>query len=352
MKKFGKAVIFILILLLLLTFADRAFMPHTDFSADTTKGCDELDYIVLGTSNVFYNVNPTVIWNETGYTGYNLSSEQAPIIINYYQLKSELKKHKPKVVFFDTGGFQYNYGKASFNQLSLDKMPLSLDKLKLISELREDDENDNNITADNYKKINYLIPLYKFHSRWKEIFEGTLYSKYHAGYEHTFMGYVATKSSYVYKRDYKWLPENEELGKPYITEISDVNRHYFALMRALCEQNGVELILIKTPSKGWTSDIRKSVVEFAKEEGLEFFDMNTAENLEKIKIDEKKDFADSSSHFNIYGTEKISRYLAQYMQKTCAFEDKREADGKAYPGTTAAVWNGLYKSYLAYAEAD
>ncbi|MCQ2513362.1 MAG: hypothetical protein MJ092_08280 [Lachnospiraceae bacterium] len=351
MKNLGKALIFILILLLLLIGANALFMPQTDFSADTSKGCEELDYIVLGTSNVFYDVNPTVIWDEAGFVGYNLSSEQAPIIINYYQLKNELKKHTPKVVFFDTSGFQYNYGKASFNQLSLDKMPLNFDKLKLIGELKEDDEKDNSITVDRYKKINYLIPLYKFHSRWKELFEGTLYSQYHDKYEHLFMGYVATKDHYVYEKDYKWLPTNEELGAGYVTEITDVNRHYFGLMRELCESKEIRLVLFKTPSKGWTQDIHEAVTEFAKEEGLEFFEMNTPEPLAEMGIDEKTDLADSSSHFNVYGSEKISRYLARYMKRTCNFSDKRKTEAQN-PESTIAFWNGLYESFRSYVEAE
>lgn len=143
MRKIARAVCFGLILALLLALANKILMPDTDFSADTKGGVvDEPDYIMLGTSNVFYNVNPLVIWDETGYTGYNVSSEQAPLIISYYELKNELKHRVPKTVFLDCGAFEYNYGTPSFNQLSLDKMPLNLDKMKLISELGEDDRSE------------------------------------------------------------------------------------------------------------------------------------------------------------------------------------------------------------------
>ena len=346
MKKFAKAVVFCLLLALLLALFNRILMPDTDFSADERGGVlDGADYMVVGTSNVFYNVNPLVIWNETGFTGYNVSSEQAPLIISYYELKNEFRKRVPKVVFLDCGAFEYNYGTPSFNQLSLDKMPFNFSKLELIVKLGEDDENNQIKERNEYSKLNYLIPLYKFHERWKEIFSGTLKSRYHSKYEHTFMGYVAEKSNYVYEKDYKWLPTLEEFGGTWLTEISDLNKEYLEKIRSLCEDNGAELVLIKTPSKGWILEMHDAVTEYAKEIGLPFFDMNTEEALDKIGIDENKDFADSSSHFNIYGAEKVSRYLAQYMKQYPTMNDRR---GKKDPLETS--WNQMYQEYLEYRE--
>ena len=346
MKKFARAVCFCLITVLLLALLNRILMPDTDFSADLKGGvADEPDYIMLGTSNVFYNVNPLVIWDESGYTGYNVSSEQAPLIISYYELKNELKKRKPKTVFLDCGAFEYNYGTPSFNQLSLDKMPLNMDKLRLISELGEDDENNQIKEKNEYSKINYLIPLYKFHERWKDILDGTLKSRYHDKCEHTFMGYVAEKSVFVYEKEYHWLPTLKEFGGTYLTEVSDLGREYLSKIRTLCEENGIELVLFKTPSKGWIREMHEAVTELAKEEGLSFLDMNSEAVLEELQIDENKDFADSSSHFNIYGAEKVSRYLAAYMKQNCSFTDKR---GQKDPLETA--WDQLYQEYLDYKE--
>ena len=347
MKKLGKAVLFCLILAVLLAFLNRILMPDTTFQADTEKIGDEVDYMVVGTSNVFYCVNPTVIWNEAGYTGYDLSLEQAPLIITYYQLKAELKKVKPETVFLDCAAFEYNYGIASMNQLALDKMPLSMDKLRLIKALGEDDK-DHHIAEENkYSKINYLLPLHKFHDRWKEIFGGTLKSRYHEKYENTFAGYVATKDHFVYQNPHKWLPTMEEFGASFETNITDLNREYFEKIQALCAEHDVELILIKTPSKGWLLETHKNMKQFAEEEGLEFLDMNEETVIEALAIDEQVDFCDSSSHFNIYGTEKISRYLAEWMQAHQDYADKR------VQGTgTNAYWNFLYADYLAFKNAE
>ena len=311
MKKLGKAVLFCLILTLLLALFNKILMPDTQFRADTKELGSEVDYIFLGTSNVFYCVNPVIIWNEKGYTGYDLSLEQAPLIVSFYQLKEELKKVRTKTVFLDCAAFEYNYGVPSMNQLALDKMPFSWDKLKLIHELGEDDADHHVAAEQTYNKISYLIPLYSFHERWKEIFEGTLKSRYHGKYEHTFAGYVANKDHYVFKKDYRWLPTMEEFGGVYETTITPFNREWFEKIRNLCVE------------------------------------MNDENVITALSLDEQNDFCDTSSHFNIYGTEKISRYLAAYMEKKASYTDQR------IQGTGInAYWNQLYETYLDYKNSD
>ena len=88
------------------------------------------------------------------------------------------------------------------------------------------------------------------------------------------MGYVADKSTYVYEKEYRWLPTLEEFGGKYLTEISDLNREYLGKIRALCEDNGAELVLFKTPSKGWILEMHEAASAYAREEGIPFFDMN------------------------------------------------------------------------------
>ena len=346
LNKLIRAVLFCLILAFLLALWNQILMPDTNFSADESGGLlNDAEYMILGPSTVFYNVNPLVIFDEAGFTGYNVASEQAPLIISYYELKNEFQKRIPKAVFLDCMGLTYNYGSPSFNQLSLDKMPFNLNKLELIANLGEDDEFNQIRKRNEYSKVNYLIPLYKFHDRWKEIFDGTLKTRYHSSYEHTFLGYVAEKNVHVYERDYPWLPTISELGGSSLTEVSDLNRTYVKKIHALCSENGAELILLRTPSKMWTKEMNAAAKALAKEEGVAFFDMDEERHLQKIQIDETHDFADDFSHLNVYGAEKVSRYLAGYMQQMGLFTDRR---GTKDPIETA--WNQVYREYLAYKE--
>ncbi|MCF0142517.1 MAG: hypothetical protein HUJ75_03990, partial [Parasporobacterium sp.] len=139
-KNLLKAVIFTVIMAAVLIGLNRILMPRTDFSAPIDRGVDEPDYILLGTSNVFYSLNPTVVWDEAGFTGYNVSSEEAPTMLSYYYLKDALKHRVPEVVYFEPTGFRFNYGNAAMNQLGVDKYPWGIDKFNLIMELQADDK--------------------------------------------------------------------------------------------------------------------------------------------------------------------------------------------------------------------
>lgn len=346
LNKIFKAVIFCLLLLFLLALFNQILMPDTDFRADDSGGVlEDPDYYAVGPSTVFYNVNPLVIWDEAGYTGCNVASEQAPLIISYYELKNEFEKRIPKAVFLDCMALTYNYGSPSFNQLSLDKMPFNGNKIELIAKLGEDDENNQIMERNEYSKINYVIPLYKFHDRWKEIFDGTLKTRYHSSYEHTFMGYVAEKNVHVYDRVYPWLPTQKELGGTSLTEVSPLNRDCIKKIHALCSENGVELVLFRTPSKMWTQEMHVASEALAQEEGVRFFDMNEEAVLEELNIDESHDFADDFSHLNVYGAEKVSRYLARYMEQMGLFTDKRGQDD-----AIEKAWDRMYQEYEAYKE--
>ena len=139
----------------------------------------------------------------------------------------------------------------------------------------------------------------------------------------------------------------DEFGGVYETEITPVNREWFEKIRRLCEAKGVELVLIKTPSKGWLVEMSKSLKAFSQEEGVEYLEMNDENVITALSLDEQNDFCDTSSHFNIYGTEKISRYLAAYMEKKAGYTDQR------IQGTGInAYWNQLYEEYLEYKNAD
>ncbi|MCF0142657.1 MAG: hypothetical protein HUJ75_04700, partial [Parasporobacterium sp.] len=191
-----------------------------------------------------------------------------------------------------------------------------------------------------------FVPLYKFHSRWKDALKGDLGS-YYERYETTFMGYVPTKVNFVYKRYHNWLPAQAEIDPAGITEVTEVNRYYFDKIVKLCEEYGTELKILKTPTKAWPIELREATAELAEEYGIEYTDMNDPEILAEVGIDESKDFADEYSHLNIYGAEKVSRWIAKYWQETEDFTDKR-GDGS----DTAAFWDSEYARYEAYKSAE
>ena len=56
---------------------------------------------VSGVQPLYAAVNPAVIWNESGVTGYNLGLSNQNAMTVYYELQYLLKHHTPQVVCID-----------------------------------------------------------------------------------------------------------------------------------------------------------------------------------------------------------------------------------------------------------
>ena len=54
---------------------------------------------------------------------------------------------------------------------------------------------------------------------------------------------------------------------------------------------------------------------------MAFLDGNS--NPELLHIDWEKDTFDEGDHLNLFGSAKMTEYLAQYMEKNCSLEDHR-----------------------------
>ena len=98
MKKAGKILLFLSILIFLTCFWQKVFIPKWEsdglwepvttmvdgfFAEDTNT----IDVLYLGSSNAFYDINPLVIYEEYGITGYVLGSGEQPIACSYYYLR-------------------------------------------------------------------------------------------------------------------------------------------------------------------------------------------------------------------------------------------------------------------------
>ena len=90
------------------------------------------------------------------------------------------------------------------------------------------------------------------------------------------------------------------------------NRQCLKNIRALCEKNGAQLILISSPSaKNWNYPNHNGIAALAAEMGLTYIDMNLMQD--QLKIDWQVDTKDAGDHMNWDGAQKVSRWLAGYL---------------------------------------
>lgn len=301
------AVLFVLLL-------QRLFMPKYMSSIHEGNLVEEYydevkkhDVIFIGDCEVFSNISPVTLWEKYGITSYIRGSAQQLVWQSYYLLEETLTYEKPKVVVFNVLAMKYNEPqKEAYNRLTLDGMKLSKAKLGAIRASMLKEEN----------LISYLFPLLRYHSRWNELSrEDFLYM---------FEKEKVSHNGYLMRVDTK--PVNVIPGGRKLADYSfGANAYaYLDRMVKLCKDNGIELILIKSPSvyPYWYPEWDEQMVEYGKENEITY--INFLDSVKEMGIDYILDTYDGGLHLNLDGAEKFTEYFGQILSEDYGLEDRRK----------------------------
>ncbi len=271
----------------------------------------KIDVFFIGASHIFFGVNPMEIWNESGIAGYNLTTHQQPLWSSKLLLQHALKKQSPKLIVLDVL-MATNFSRpllgtdqgTNMTHLALDPVPLSLQKVRGVL-----------ATDAIIEKGEILFPIILNHSRlqqglltWDDLhfFSGDR--------SHPMKGYNYTENTIAYERP-ESVPDTthelpEGLGEILIDFIQ------------FCKKEGLPLLLIKTPLVGNQELYEQinTIGQIAAEQDVPFLDFNHL--FDALNIDFHTDFADSG-HLNVRGAEKVSRYLAGYLEENYDLPDHR-----------------------------
>ena len=124
---------------------------------------NDIDLLVLGSSNSFCTINPLVLYEQYGIAAYDFGSSSQPMNISVLYLKEAFRRQKPKVVALEINmivGDSLSSGYEAGLRWGFTDMPLSIDKLKCIYQ---------SVGAVNAEYFSYLFPMFRYHNRWKEL---------------------------------------------------------------------------------------------------------------------------------------------------------------------------------------
>jgi hypothetical protein len=117
-----------------------------------------------------------------------------------------------------------------------------------------------------------------------------------------------------------------------VEPLGDNAMHYLDLIRELCSENGITLLLVKAPSVSpvWYDKWDEQIQSYAKTYQLDY--LNYLPLVDEIGIDFAADTYDGGLHMNYYGAVKCADYLGQYLVSHYDLKDNRsDAD-------IAVVW--------------
>lgn len=259
-----------------------------------------VDVLVLGDSESYTSISPLDLWREKGITSYVCGQSGQRIAESYYMLKQALKTQRPKLVLLETN--------AVFT-FSSDTEELQ----RAVGEFGA-----------------YYLPVFRYHNLWKRAVSG-----------------LGRKPRFDLKGFWIRTGVRPYTGGTYMKQTKDTEPirplvfHYLEKIRKLCERRGIPLLLMTVPSpRNHTWEKHNTMAEYAKKKGLSYLDLNL--ETEALEIDWQTDSLDAGEHLNFSGAQKVTRYMAKYLERYALADHRAE---EAY-----ADWEKDAKRYRAYVE--
>lgn len=318
-KRIVSIVIGLVVIVVVLAFLQRLVMPK--YMGDVKEGAligeyydeeKDFDVVFIGDCEVYENFVPATLWENYGINSYIRGSAQQLIWQSYYLMEETLQYEKPDVIVFNVLSLQYNEPqKEAYNRMTIDGMRWSTSKVGCIQASMLESESF----------IEYVFPLLRYHDRWSELEPEDF--KYILGAEKVGHNGYYMQAGVV---PVEYIPEGKILGD---YSFGDNAWSYLDKMVALCEENDVELVLIKAPSlyPEWYDEWDVQVEEYAEAHNLKY--INFLEHTEEIGLDFSTDTYDAGLHLNLYGAVKLTDYFGAWLVEECGLEDRRSEEALA-----------------------
>lgn len=283
------------------------------------------DVVFVGDCEVYENISPVTLWQEYGISSYMRGSPQQLIWHSYYLMEETLESEKPDAFVFNVLSMKYGEPQnEAYNRMALDGMKWSEHKVDSINAAMMEEETF----------ASYVFPLLRYHSRWSELTADDFKYAFKDTPQLSINGYLM-------RVDVDGIEELRK-GRPLVDyTLPQICWDYLDKMRLLCEENGVELILMKAPTGTsqwcWYEQWDEMVAQYAQEHGLAYY--NFLDNIEEIGLNFTTDTYDKGGHLNLSGAEKMSRYFGKILA-----EDHGMAGHKG-EAEYEEIWTTLTEQY-------
>lgn len=315
-KRINKVITALVLLALsfaILWFVQRLFMPkyqkgviEGSFTEEYYKEKVPHDVIFFGDCDAYESYSPIKMYEEYGISAYIRGSGEQYICQSYYLLRDVLRTETPKVVVMSIHNLQFDVPrKEEYNRMTLDGMRWSKDKIDAI----------NASMTENETFLSYVFPILRYHDRWNELTK--------TDFEHVFSKDITSCNGYYMRCDVKPQGKLPRLSPLLNYRFGENAMDYLDRIRLLCEEKGIELILVRAPIEyKWYEQWDANVEEYAAKYGLTY--INFCEHKDEMGLDMNFDTYDEGHHLNIYGAEKLSVYFGRYLSENYDLTDYRQ----------------------------
>ena len=311
LKFFCKTVVFLLLLALILVPVQRV-MARKSLSGtwDMTNKVagfyneeeDQFEVMFFGPSHAYAAFSPLVIWEETGIKSYVFSTQQQPLWATYIYIKEALKTQSPALIVLECrmalGDKEYYMEEGDDKAVTyayMDDLPLSWNKVELAVQSAPELE----------ERFGLLFNFMMYHSRWNDLHrEDFTFRRDEA--RDPYKGFVMLEP----QEPLQPRPASETVTQA--VPLLEKNQYWLEEIIKLCQEEGIELWLIKSPSNLELEEkaLLNTVEETARRYNVPFHDFNV--DYADIGLDESMFF--DAHHLDALGAGKFSRYFAHILQ--------------------------------------
>ena len=293
------------------------------FDYDTTRKAEgfyaeeknSLDFVFIGSSQMFTSVVPAVLWEEYGITSYDFGANEQPMYLSYYYVKEALKYQDPKAIVLEVSYCNASeYTHEGVHHINLDDLRMGQVKLEAIFDI---------IPAG--ERWPYIFELAKYHDTWVTLDKASL--EYIAGDKHNpYKGYTPSTEGHADGGEF-----DEDIAM--VTEkarLADLSVEYMEKIIALCEEKDVDLLFLKTPNDHIQNQPEyNAVADIAAEHDIPYLDLNRQ--------------MEGQLHNHVFHAEKITKRIGEWLMGLYEVEDKRE-------NPEYAQWHEDARYYYRYKE--
>ena len=319
-KKIISLIILIIIVILILFAISPIFVPKwveggDNYITNIVRGFyaekdNTLDVMFMGNSDMYRGMSPIMLWDEYGIASYSYTSPGQRAWTGYYVLLDALRSQKPDIIVFNMDEIQSTvHSTESCYRKAFDNMQMSSVKLKAL--------NDPTYNFSFSEKISYIFPIFRYHSRVTELTREDFKNAYgYEQYENKGLDMITKINPYNGGKSYM-----DDKGESY--EFPEKTKKYIDKIVETCEKEEIKLILVEIPSAdSWSYAKSQAISKYAEEKKLPFIDFNLL--LDEIDFDWTKDTPDGGDHINVFGAEKVTKYMGKYLKDNYNLSDRRK----------------------------
>ena len=354
-KRIFKIIITLAVLFLIMLLLSELIKPKYLFKSELESPETELwnefysepknsiDALFIGNSHVYNGISPAEIYEKCGVTCFDMGTSAQNLPSAYYILNECFKYQSPQYVFLDVAGILGENAFPNDYARTFDDMKWSENKFRAINDAIyavsfNNDDSDASSSTDSplgkvrsYTKLMLarIFPVLDFHSRWDELEPGEFDQ---TNSQSIIKGYCPADRTEPVVKD-EFYTDSEVF-------LNNSSKEWFQKIKLLCDENEASLIAICIPHKSWNSAKWTAINGLTRGFGVAFVDYNIPEIYTQTGIDDNIDYL-NNSHLNIYGAQKLSRYIAESLFNSGIFVINRDSDRSEIE----AKWNNTVRKW-------